>query len=204
MASAKVPVQKCGAKRRDKSACQATAISATGRCRMHGGKGSGPPKGSQNASKLGIYAAVLSAEDRAVGEASQSGSVDAEIAIIRIQLHRCIRTQQAYDAVVAAGEVPTKFLVMTKLARSQVETTDEKESGSSESATNESRSTSRTSEDKVLERPDFEGLIDRWTSRLEKLERLQAELTGNLSPPGGIPTDSDGAIRVKITGGLPD
>lgn len=197
------PVQKCGAKTRSGSACEQTVVNnGSNRCRMHGAS-AGPPKGNQNASKLGIYAAVLSDEDRAVGEASQVGSVEAEIAIIRIQLHRCIRTQKAYDAVVAEGEVPTKFMVMTRLARSSVEVTDEKESGGGQSATNESKSSSRTSEDKVLERPDFEGLIDRWTSRLEKLERLQAELTGGLMPPGD--GEGNGAtINVKVTGGLPD
>lgn len=48
---------RCGAKTRQGSPCKAPAIKNKVRCRMHGGKGSGAPKGSQNAFKNGLYTA---------------------------------------------------------------------------------------------------------------------------------------------------
>ena len=48
--------QRCGAKTRAGGACQSPAVAGKQRCRMHGGaKGSGAPKGNQNALKHGIY-----------------------------------------------------------------------------------------------------------------------------------------------------
>ena len=47
---------RCGAKTRAGTECQAPAVSGKARCRMHGGaKGSGAPKGNQNALKHGLY-----------------------------------------------------------------------------------------------------------------------------------------------------
>ena len=46
---------RCGAKTRRGTACAAPAIAGKSRCRMHGGKGSGAPKGNQNALKHGHY-----------------------------------------------------------------------------------------------------------------------------------------------------
>lgn len=47
---------RCGAKTRSGAPCQAPAVSGKKRCRMHGGaKGSGAPKGNQNALKHGMY-----------------------------------------------------------------------------------------------------------------------------------------------------
>ena len=44
---------KCGAKTRKHTPCLAPAVRGSQRCRMHGGKGSGAPKGNQNALKHG-------------------------------------------------------------------------------------------------------------------------------------------------------
>jgi len=45
---------RCGAKTRSGLPCKAPAMK-NGRCRMHGGKSTGPPKGNQNALKHGFY-----------------------------------------------------------------------------------------------------------------------------------------------------
>ena len=44
----------CGAKTRSGGACK-TSPMTNGRCRMHGGKSTGAPKGNQNALKHGRY-----------------------------------------------------------------------------------------------------------------------------------------------------
>jgi hypothetical protein len=47
---------KCSAKTRRGTLCQTSPVTGKKRCRMHGGaKGSGAPKGSQNAFKHGRY-----------------------------------------------------------------------------------------------------------------------------------------------------
>ena len=46
----------CGAKTRGGGACK-TSPMKNGRCRMHGGKSTGAPKGNQNAYKHGRYSA---------------------------------------------------------------------------------------------------------------------------------------------------
>ncbi len=45
---------RCGAKTRSGSLCKSPAM-PNGRCRLHGGKSTGPPKGNQNALKHGNY-----------------------------------------------------------------------------------------------------------------------------------------------------
>jgi len=47
---------RCGAKTRRGTSCRSPAVRGKKRCRMHGGaKGSGAPKGNQNALKHGGY-----------------------------------------------------------------------------------------------------------------------------------------------------
>lgn len=56
---------RCGAKTRKGTPCQAPAVVGKKRCRMHGGaKGSGAPKGNQNALKTGHYTRKAIAERR--------------------------------------------------------------------------------------------------------------------------------------------
>ena len=45
---------RCGAKTRAGTSCKSPAMK-NGRCRMHGGKSTGAPKGNQNALKHGFY-----------------------------------------------------------------------------------------------------------------------------------------------------
>lgn len=49
---------RCGARTRAGTPCQSPAVTGKKRCRMHGGaKGSGAPKGNNNALKHGLYTA---------------------------------------------------------------------------------------------------------------------------------------------------
>lgn len=54
---------RCGARTRDGSPCQALAMT-NGRCRLHGGKSPGAPKGNRNAFKHGLYTAEAMARRR--------------------------------------------------------------------------------------------------------------------------------------------
>ncbi len=58
---------RCGAKTRKETPCMSPAMK-NGRCRMHGGKSTGAPKGNQNAFKHGRYTAEVIEERRMVRE----------------------------------------------------------------------------------------------------------------------------------------
>lgn len=48
---------RCGARTRKGSACAAPAVHGKKRCRMHGGSGSGAPRGNRNALRSGLHTA---------------------------------------------------------------------------------------------------------------------------------------------------
>ena len=54
---------RCGAKARSGTPCKSPAM-ANGRCRLHGGKSTGPPKKNQNALKHGFYTKEAIAQRR--------------------------------------------------------------------------------------------------------------------------------------------
>ena len=59
---------RCGAKcKRTGLPCRAPSM-ANGRCRLHGGKSPGPPKGNKNALKHGYYTAEAISERKKVRE----------------------------------------------------------------------------------------------------------------------------------------
>jgi uncharacterized protein YjcR len=56
---------RCGAKTRTGTPCRSPAMT-NGRCRMHGGKSPGAPKGNANARKHGFYSAEAIANRREI------------------------------------------------------------------------------------------------------------------------------------------
>lgn len=52
---------RCGAKTRTGVSCRSPAVGGAKRCRMHGGKGSGAPRGNRNAWKHGAHSAEVAA-----------------------------------------------------------------------------------------------------------------------------------------------
>jgi uncharacterized protein YjcR len=56
---------RCGAKTRAGTPCKAPAMK-NGRCQMHGGKSTGPPKGNQNAFKHGFHTKDAIAERKRI------------------------------------------------------------------------------------------------------------------------------------------
>ena len=65
---------RCGARTRKGTQCQAPAVGGKSRCRMHGGaKGSGAPRGNNNAFKHGNYTAEAIAFRKHVNELLRDG-----------------------------------------------------------------------------------------------------------------------------------
>jgi len=83
---------KCGAKTRSGQPCKNHAM-ANGRCRMHGGKSTGAPKGNQNARTHGIYSDVIADDERELWAQIEIGSLDDAIRITHLQLRRALAAQ---------------------------------------------------------------------------------------------------------------
>jgi len=66
MSSAELPhaLRQCGAKTRAGPPCKTPPVRGRRRCRMHGGKSPGAPRGNQYAWKHGEYSAAAIAERR--------------------------------------------------------------------------------------------------------------------------------------------
>jgi hypothetical protein len=60
-----IDAPRCGARTRHGSSCRSPAM-PNGRCRMHGGKSTGAPRGNRNAWKHGHYSAESNALRRLV------------------------------------------------------------------------------------------------------------------------------------------
>jgi len=61
--------RRCGARTRSGSACNSPAVQGKKRCRMHGGaRGSGAPRGNQNALKQGRFTRAVFAERQRIRE----------------------------------------------------------------------------------------------------------------------------------------
>jgi hypothetical protein len=120
------PYKICGAKTRSGKPCTQRAM-ANGRCRMHGGKSTGPKDkekhrqsmmGKQNALKHGFFAKIFDEEDLAiVADIEQKKALEVlweniviqYVAIIRAQRLMRVRDQNDHsDFTVEETEIPTK------------------------------------------------------------------------------------------------
>ncbi|QAY85388.1 hypothetical protein CUN61_15920 [Pseudomonas arsenicoxydans] len=140
----------CGAKKRGNGEpCKRHAIPGSSRCKLHGGKGSGAPKGSKNAAKPGsLYSQFLTAEENAILPSIELGSVDGELRLTRIRLMRALNQENE------RGET------------AELEARVEREGAGEYQAKTEEKFKVR----------DYAGLIDRLTGRIESLEAKRAYL----------------------------
>ena len=97
----------CGARTRSGLPCRNRAM-ANGRCRMHGGKSTGPPKGNKNAVKTGehetIWMDALDPEERVlfhVVDTDVLEQIDEELRLITIRERRML---QRIERLRAAGD----------------------------------------------------------------------------------------------------
>ena len=86
--------KKCGAKTRNGGTCKNWAM-ANGRCRMHGGKSTGPPKNNQNAKKHGFFSKYIPEETLEImGMLEEKSPEDLIWDQIMIQYAAIIRAQK--------------------------------------------------------------------------------------------------------------
>ena len=83
----------CGAKTRSGAPCRSKRM-PNGRCRMHGGS---TPTTNKNAVTHGFYCDALQPEERILWERVAIGSVDDEIKLMKVKLHRLVRLSGSSD-----------------------------------------------------------------------------------------------------------
>lgn len=102
----------CGAKTRAGGKCKAPAM-ANGRCRVHGGASTGPKdaRGNLNARTHGFYSDALTVDERKLWHRVEIGTLDDEIRLMKIKLHRLVKlsgSQDVADLIDSAMEVANK------------------------------------------------------------------------------------------------
>ncbi len=146
----------CGAsKRGNGEPCKRHAIPGSSRCKLHGGKSSGPKeqRGNKNAAKPGsIYSRFLTDEENDMLASIELGRVDDELRLTRVRLMRALARENEFgDTLETESQKEEPILVSGK----------------------ETALTSITTTSKVR---DYSSLIDRLTARVESLERTKEDL----------------------------
>lgn len=138
--------ESCGATTRSGATCKNSPM-ANGRCRMHGGKSTGAPKGSANAKTHGIYQQHLTDDEREQYNALELGAVDHELRLTRVRLSRALAAEQLAAGAPELDEVTENdgggAVVPTETRKSKVK--------------------------------DYSAIIDKLTARIESLERRRLE-----------------------------
>lgn len=134
---------------------------------MHGGTSSGPPKGSQNGLKYGIYSAGLTPEEQALWDVIHLGHVDDELRVARIRLRRALIAQKSVEA--APTDVQNK-------------------AGFELSEIKKSEGAGGKKVEITQKRTDFNYIIDRLMGRIAHLEKIRMEL---MEGARGLPGDDD-------------
>lgn len=149
----------CGAKTRSGSPCQSKAMS-NGRCRMHGGKSTGAPKGNKNNLKAGgIYSQFLTNEERAVSAEMELGNLDEELKLCKIRLMRALKAEAEQQAQVEEfGKLELEALNESPSLIGGLPDNDE------------------LIQTKQFRRRDYGTIIDRLIARIESLETRRASL----------------------------
>jgi hypothetical protein len=132
-----------------------------GRCRVHGGKSTGPKDqgGNTNAVKHGFYSDALLPEERKLYERAEVGSLDDEIRLARVKLHRFVRLSgslELQDMVDGALEVTRKSGIAFNHATKEMEPFDKQEIKAAA--------------------PDYADLIIRQIDLIRKLELARRDL----------------------------
>jgi len=151
-----------------------------GRCRLHGGKSTGPKdKPAKPGKKHGIYDETLTAEERAIAAEMILGNVDEELKIARIRLRRALIAQEKW----AKAPLDEQGLPLIEIV-----TEVNEKAGEVGAPTVQYLSTK-----KLQKLPDFHDIVSRLLTHINNLEKTRKELIGEGA--------ADSAIEIE--GGLP-
>lgn len=171
----------CGSKTRSGEPCKRHAIPGSSRCKLHGGKSTGPKeqRGNKNAAKPGsIYSQFLTDAENDMLASIELGKVDDELRLTRIRLMRALARENEHGNTLEADsekrepiEIDGKPVMVDGKPVEKVTITT-----------------------KVR---DYVGMIDRLTARIESLERTRAELL-KANPPEQLPV---ARIEIEVVRG---
>lgn len=151
---------KCGAKTRNGGKCKLSPVEGKKRCKLHGGKSTGPinQRGNSNRAKPGsLYSRYLTQEEKSISAALELGSVDEELRLTRIRLMRALKLETDAEEDRLELEAETiKPAILGGIPIYDEETPPVKE--------------------RHYKRRDYSGLIDRLTARIESLESRRSSL----------------------------
>ena len=98
-----------------------------GKCYMHGGASTGPPKGTKSALKHGIYARHLDSEEVRIWHDIPIGTLDDELRLARIQLRRSLKAKRTEEISVFLRRVERLEATRAAMADKGHETMDARE-----------------------------------------------------------------------------
>lgn len=175
----------CGAKTRAGGSCKAPAM-ANGRCRVHGGSSTGAPKNT-NAVKHGFYSDALLPEERDLYERVEIGSLDDEIKLARVKLHRFVRlagSTELQELIDGALEVARKTGMAYDEATKSMQPFDKQEIKAAA--------------------PNYADLIIRQLDLIRKLELARADLKRDEPPPADGGGQGGADYTLSPDEGVPD
>lgn len=164
----------CGAMTRGGTPCKRAPVEGKARCKLHGGLSTGAPKGNSNAVKHGFYSDALLPEEKLLYERAEVGSLDDEIRLARVKLHRFVRLSgslELKDMVDGALEVTRKIGMAYDPATEDMAPYDKKEFKAAA--------------------PDYADLIIRQIDLIRKLELARKDLMSD--------EDGDAPESIRIT-----
>jgi hypothetical protein len=167
----------CGSKTRSGEPCKRHAIPGSSRCKLHGGKSTGPKeqRGNKNAAKPGsIYSQFLTDAENDMLASIELGRVDDELRLTRIRLMRALARENEFG----------NTLEVDSEKREPLEVDGKAVEGAEKVTIN----------NKVR---DYSSLIDRLTARIESLERTRADLL-KANPPEQLPV---ARIEIEVVRG---
>lgn len=147
----------CGAKTRNGGTCKKQALIGKTRCKLHGGKSTGAPKGNQNNLKSGgIYSQFFTDEEKQLSTELELGSLDDELRLTKIRLMRALKAeaeqQEQIDKLELEAYTESPVLIGGFPDEEELITV------------------------KQFKRRDYTSIIDRLTARIESLETRRASL----------------------------
>lgn len=148
----------CGAKTRNGGKCKLSPVNGKKRCKLHGGKSTGPinQRGNSNGAKPGsLYSRYLTQEEKDISASLELGSLDEEIRLTRVRLIRALKLEHEAEECQMELEAETvKPAILGGIPIYDEEPVREKQ----------------------YKRRDYSALIDRLTARIESLESRRSSL----------------------------
>ncbi|MDO4657915.1 HGGxSTG domain-containing protein [Kingella sp. (in: b-proteobacteria)] len=165
----------CGAKTRAGKPCQNVAM-ANGRCRMHGGKSTGAPKGNTNKVSAGaLYSHYYTDTEKLLADELELESIDAELRLCKIRLNRALKLEAEQEGLELERIVETPALV------GGVPITDDPDVP--------------PVQQKTFVRKDYEPIIQRLLGRIESLTLTRQKLINGMKLDI---TSSDGSLMPTV------